>query len=286
MTATPAAAPAADRQAGLETRSAPRWRRRRYGRVNWAGVWALTRRGVRAFMTDAVAYLCGPLVTAGLFLAVFVLAIDGGSGDSGAVRALTDFVAPGIAAFMMVHHAFQHAAAMLVMDKTEGVIQDFLMAPLSPLEVMAGYVLSALATALMIGALILLMMMLAAGLAIERPLALLGFAFLGALLFSLIGTLVGLWAEKWEQYSAAESFLILPLGVLSGAFFEIEALAESWRWAIAANPFHYVVDGMRWSAIETATGSPLLAAAVVALLSLLLGAAAWRLFAVGYHIKP
>ena len=283
--AASAAAPAVQRPARRPAGSVAGWRPRAYGRVNWMGIWSHSRRGVKAFTDDALAYLCGPLVTSGLFLAVFVLALRGDAGPE-TTQALIDFVGPGIAAFMMIHHAFQHSAALLVMDKSEGVIQDLLMAPLSALEIMAGYVLSAVATALLIGGLILLMMVLVADLPILRPLALLGFALLGSVLFAVVGTLVGLWADKWEQYSAAESFLILPLGVLSGAFFRVDELAESWRWTVALNPVHHIVEGLRWSALDGASGSPLSAAIVTLLLTALLSVVAWRLFAVGYHIRP
>ena len=261
-------------------------RLRRYGPVNWRGLWSHSKRGVLAFINEGLAFLGGPMITASMFLAVFVLATGDEAGGPDSARAITLYVGPGIIAFMLLHQAFQHAAAMLIEDKHEGVIADILMAPLSPGEVFAGYVFAAGTTAFMVGGSVLLLLLLITDLPVNQPLALFGFALLSALLFALIGTLVGLWAEKWEHYSAAESFLILPLGVLSGAFFSIEAVAEGWRWAIALNPAHYVIEGFRWSMIGEANVGPLAAAAILLVLDLLLAALAWRLFAIGYRLKP
>ncbi len=268
----------------LASQAGGEWRLRHYGPLNWRGLWAHGKRGVLAFIKEGMAFLGGPMITAMMFLAVFVLATGDGGADG--IQDLIDFVGPGIIAFTMLHQAFQHAAAMLIEDKHEGVIADILMAPLSPGEIFAGYVTAAMTTALMVGISVLLVMLLVAGLPFERPLALIAFALLGALLFALIGTLVGLWAEKWEHYSAAESFLILPLGVLSGAFFSLEAVAEGWRWAIAFNPAHYIVEGFRWSMIGESQVAPWNAAAVLLVLNLCLAALAWRLIAVGYRLKP
>lgn len=277
------AAPAVAGAAGV---GAPGWRLRRHGAMNWRGLWSHAKRGVLAFVNDGLAYLGGPLITSAMFLAVFVLAIGGDAAEPDAATALTHFIGPGILAFMILHQAFQHAAAMLVEDKMEGVIADILMAPLSAAEVFAGYVLAAVTTAFMVGLSVLLLLLLVAGLPVAQPLALLGFALLGALLFALIGTLVGLWAQKWDHYSAAESFLILPLGVLSGAFFSLESVDEAWRWVIALNPAHYIIEGFRWSMIGEAVVAPLTAAAVLLTLDLVLAAFAWRLFAIGYRLKP
>ena len=270
---------------GAPLAAVPAWRLRRYGAVHWAGLWAHTKRGILAFYNEALAHMGGVLVNSAMFLAVFVLA-SGGSASAAETKALTDFIAPGIIAFMMGMHAFQQSGVMIVHDRMENVIADTLMSPLNAAEAMGGYLLSAAITAVIVAAANLVMIVLLVDLPVRHPLAMLGFAALGGLLFGALGVLAGLWAEKWEQYSAAESFLLLPLGVLSGAFFALEGLAEPWRWVVLANPFHYLVEGFRWSALGTAGIGPLTAAAVIAALTLVLSLAAWRLFAAGYKLKP
>ena len=112
-----------------------------------------------------------------------------------------------------------------------------------------------------------------------------GFAAASALLFALLGTLAGLWADRWEHYAMVESFLILPLGFLSGTFFTLAALPEPARLLIAFNPVFYAVDGFRYGLTGHGESSLALGMGLLLTLDLALGLVAWRLFAVGYKIK-
>ncbi|MGF1631756.1 MAG: ABC transporter permease [Kiloniellaceae bacterium] len=262
------------------------WRPTAFGAVNWRGLWALYYGyGVSRFLRFGLETLAGPLVSSLLFLLVFVV----GQRDLGEMLpgvGLTEFVAPGIVLYAVAYTAFQNSAAMIVMDKMEGVIADVQMAPLSPLEVMAGFALSAATCGLVSGSLV------AIGTAIfvdfsyfDATLAL-GFAVATALLFALLGTIAGLWAERWDHYGAVEGFVIVPLGLLSGTFFSVARLPEAFRDWIYFNPVFYAVDGFRAGFIGQAETSLALGASLLAALNLGLALLAWRLFAAGYKIRP
>ncbi len=258
---------------------------RRMGPVNWSGLWAHYKRCVLVFFHYLALELGGPVVTSMLFLAVFTLAL----GDAAEPRpglGFTHFVAPGIVMFMVIHRAFEHAAFMILEDKLEGTMADNLMAPLSALEILAGYVLAAATTGLIVGAVLVALMALLVGLPIAAPGAVALFGLAGALLFALVGALVGIWAEKWEHYSAAETFLILPLGVMSGAFFGLEALAAEARWVMEINPVFYVIDGFRWGFVQLAAADLSLGLGLLAALIAALWLLNWRLMAIGYKLKP
>jgi ABC-2 type transport system permease protein len=258
---------------------------RRFGAVNWRGLGALAGRGVRRFFKEALESLGGPAVSSLLLLAVFALAA-GGAVEIVPGMALTAFLAPGIAVFVLGHAAFEHAAVPLLYDKLEGMIGDLLAAPLSPLEILTGYLLAALCNALLVGALVLALAFLFVDLRIYDLSALLGFALAAALLFALLGTLVGLWAERWERYAMAESFLVLPLGFLSGTFFTLSSLPEAARPLIAFNPVFQAVGGVRYALTGYAETALLPGALGLAALDLALWLLVWRLFAVGYKLKP
>jgi ABC-2 type transport system permease protein len=170
-------------------------------------------------------------------------------------------------------------------DKLEGMIGDVLSAPLKPFEVLVGYVLSAVASALVTFVLVAVLFAPVAGFSLAAPLFLLPFAFLGALLFALVGVLVGLWADRWDNYGAAEIFMILPLGLLSGAFFPLSAVPEAIRIYVYLNPVFHIVDGLRFSLIGFSDGEPLAALFSLVLVDAGLGFVAWRLIARGYKIK-
>ena len=262
------------------------WRPAGFGAVNWRGLWALYYGyGVKRFLRFGLETLAGPLVSSLLFLLVFVV----GQRDLGEMLpgvGLTEFVAPGIVLYAVAYTAFQNSAAMIVMDKMEGTIADVQMAPVSPLEIVTGFVLSAASCGLASGALV------AAGTALLVDYShfdatlVAGFAVAAALLFALLGTVAGLWAERWDHYGAVEGFVVVPLGLLSGTFFSAARLPEAFREWIYLNPVFYAVDGFRAGFIGQAETSPVLGAGLLAALILALALVAWRLFAAGYKIRP
>ncbi len=266
---------------------------RRFGRFNGRGVWTLVYRDLRRYWKYGIESVGGPTVTALLFLAVFALALgDAGEtgGDAGGLAVgglgFVQFVAPGIAMFSLMYSGFFNGAAPIVYDKHEGMIQDVLTAPLNGFEVACGYGLSAALNALVTGVVVLVAMTPFVELPLTAPLIALVFAVAGACLFGLVGVLIGLWADKWDHYSAAESFLVLPLGVLSGAFFPLDGLPALGRGLILANPAFHAIDGVRYGLTGYSAWSPWWSLAILLAVDLLLALAAWRLIAAGYKIKP
>jgi ABC-2 type transport system permease protein len=166
------------------------------------------------------------------------------------------------------------------------MIGDVIGAPLSPLEITAGYLLSATGNGLVTGTVVLALMAAFVELPLHAPLIVLGFAVAASALFALVGILVGLWSDRWDNYSAAETFLILPLGLLSGAFFTLGGVPEEVRWLFDFNPVFHAVQGFRYGFIGAAEAPVAVSAAVLVGLDLALAVLAWRLFARGYKIKP
>jgi len=258
---------------------------RRFGAVNWRGLWTLYQRDAFRYLRYGAETIGGPAVSSLLFLVAFSLALDGGSEILPGVT-LVQFIAPGIVVFSLTHSAFQSAASVIVYDKLEGMIGDVIGAPLTPLEITAGFLLSATGNGLVTGAVVLALMAAFVELPLHAPLVALGFAVAASALFALAGIVVGLWSERWDNYSAAETFLILPLGLLSGAFFTLRGVPEGARWLFDFNPVFHAVQGFRYGFIGTAEAPVAVSAAVLIGLDLVLAALAWRLFAIGYKTKP
>ena len=262
------------------------WRPQPYRLINWRGLWTLIYSyNVARFLRFGLETLAGPLVSGLLFLLVFVVG-QSGLGEMLPGIGLTEFIAPGIMLNAVAYTAFQNSAAMIVMDKMEGTIADVQMAPLSPLEVMAGFVLSSAACGLAAGLLVGLTTLVFVDYSYFDVTLVLGFAVAAALLFALLGTIAGLWAERWDHYSAVEGFVIVPLGLLSGTFYSVERLPDGFRDWIYVNPVFYAIDGFRSGFIGQAETSLVAGAVFLAVLNLALALMAWRLIAVGYKIKP
>jgi ABC-2 type transport system permease protein len=220
-----------------------------------------------------------------LFLAVFALALGRGGAQIGELGFL-QFLVPGLIIFAVCERAYQTSSESLLFDKMEGMIADTLMAPLTPIELTVGYSISSAAAGLITGTAVAVSMLAFVDLPVASLLLALFFAVAGALLHGLIGVIVGLWAERWDHYAAALTFLVIPFAFLSGTFYSIRSLPDPAERLARLNPVFYVIDGFRAGCTGHADASTALGMIVIALVVLALGAVAHRLFRIGYKIKP
>ena len=110
-------------------------------------------------------------------------------------------------------------------------------------------------------------------------------ALAGALMLSLLGTMTGIWAEKFDQLGAVTNFLVTPLAFLSGTFYSIEQLPATFQVIAHANPFFYMIDGFRYGMTGHADGSLGAGVAVLAGVNGALWLACHWMFASGYRLK-
>lgn len=258
---------------------------RRFGAVNWRGLWTLCQRDLRRSLKEYRYTVFGPVVSNLLFLAVFRLTL-GDAGTAAGAPSFPQFLAAGLIIFAVCERAYDTAGGWLVFDKLEGVVADTMMAPLTPAELVIGYACGAAAAGLLAGAAVTVAMMVFVGLPFTLLPAALLFATAGALLHGLIGVVVGLWSERWDHYTAALTFFVIPFAFLSGTFFPITALPGVGQTLVRLNPVYYVIDGFRFGATGQGSSSPILGAAVVGAMILGLGLLARHLFRIGYKIKP
>lgn len=254
------------------------------GSVNGLGCWTLCRRGLLRFWRWSWSSLGGICVSSVLLLAVFTLA----AGERGEVvpgLSIGTFVAPGVLFFAIAHTAFESAAVLILEDKIEGTISEVLMAPLTPVEMTTGFVVPPIANALAAGVAVFLVTLPFADYAFGNPGLTLVFAVLDALVFAVAGGLVGLWADKWEHYGAAEAFLMLPLGFLSGGFFALDSLPDFAQPIIQANPLFHAVNGGRAGLTGFSESAPALGAAFLLIVAVSFAFILWRLVLKGYKVR-
>lgn len=258
---------------------------RRYGAVNWRGLWALFLKDLHRAYKNFRYSVLGPVVSNLLFLAVFALA-QGRSGAYVGDLTFLQFLVPGLAIFAICETAYSTSSESLLFDKMEGMIADTLMAPLTPTELTIGYACSSAAMGLLTGAAVALPMLLVVQLPVASLPMLLFFAAGGALMHGLLGILIGLWAERWDHHAAALTFIVIPFGYLSGTFYSVASLPPLVESVARLNPVFYVIDGFRAGSTGHADSSPLVGLAVVLLVILALALCVRRLFRIGYKLKP
>lgn len=257
---------------------------RRFGRVNWLGLATLASREVQRFMAVWTQTLLAPLVTAGLFLMIFTIAIGPRRGDVMGVDFMT-FLAPGILMMTVIQNAFANTSSSIVISKVQGNIVDTLMPPLSPAEMVLGYLAGGVGRGLMVAVAIGLGLWVFLGIGVQHPLWALIFVILGAALLGSLGMVAGIFANKFDQMAAITNFIVTPLAFLSGTFYSVEALPPVLRQITHFNPIFYLIDGLRFGMIGVSDSPPLLGLGIVVATTLAIALVAWAMFARGYRLK-
>ncbi|MDU8945064.1 ABC transporter permease [Ovoidimarina sediminis] len=257
---------------------------RRFGRWNWLGLYELARREVMRFLSVWTQTVLAPLVTAGLFLAVFALAIGPSRGDVMGVPFL-HFLAPGILTMTVIQNAFANASSSLMVAKVQGNIVDTLMPPLSAAELVIGYVTGAVARGVLVAVSTGIVMVVGLGVPLAHPFVALAFTILGAALLGGLGLIAAILAEKFDHMAAITNFIVTPLAFLSGTFYSIEGLPGWLQAASHMNPVFYLIDGVRFGVIGVSDSSPALGFAVAAAATAAVLALSWYWFRTGYRLK-
>jgi ABC-2 type transport system permease protein len=256
---------------------------RRFGRVNWLGLWTLCHREVWRFAKVWGQTLLAPVATAGLFMAVFHFALAERRGDAGGVP-FEQFLAPGVLMMTVIQNAFANTSSSLVISKVQGNIVDTLMPPLSAGELVTGYAAGGLVRGLAVGAAVALPVFAALGLGVAHPLWALAFLTLGALMLAFAGIVAGVLCAKFDQMAAVTNFIVTPLAFLSGTFYALQDLPPAFAAVTQANPVFHLIDGFRFGVLGGAA-APVGGLAYVAAATAALGFAAWRLFRTGKGLK-
>jgi ABC-2 type transport system permease protein len=257
---------------------------RRFGLINWVGAWTLYQKETLRFLIVWVQTIFSPLISSLLFLLVLSLAIGAGKGEMLGVSFIS-FLAPGLIAMQVIQQSFSHSSSSFMIGKIQGNIVDVLYAPLSAAEVTIAVSLAAATRSFMIAAVSILIFYLIIDVQIKHFFMLFIFTFLSSFILGNVGTIAGLWAEKFDHMASVTNFVIVPLSFLSGTFYTIDRLPYFLQVISKANPFFYMIDGFRYCFIGESDGSIFIGIIYLTILSLLSWLAAYYLYKKGYKIK-
>ena len=257
---------------------------RRFGRVNWLGLFTLISREIRRFTSIWLQTLVAPLVTATLLMMIFNIAIGEQRGDVMGVSFVV-FIAPGVMMMTVIQNAFANSSSSLISAKIQGNIVDTLMPPLSGGELLIGYLSGALGRGALISVGMILGMVLFLDVDIVHPVLVLVFILLGSLFLGTLGIMAAIYAHKFDQMSTITNFVITPLAFLSGSFYSIEALPENVRQLAYYNPLFYLIDGTRYAVLGLSDCDPVTSFTVVTCSVIVVYILAWRMLTTGYRLK-
>ena len=225
-----------------------------------------------------------PVISTSLYFIVFGAALGSRIPEVGGIS-YGAFIVPGLMMLSLLTQSISNASFGIYFPKFSGTIYELLSAPVSTFEVVASYVGAAATKAVVLGLIILATATLFVPLRIEHPLWMALFLVLTAVTFSLVGFIIGIWADGFEKLQVVPLLIVTPLTFLGGSFYSIDMLPPFWQTVALFNPVVYLVSGFRWSFYGTADVSVGLSLGMTLLfLAVSLAVVSW-IFRTGYRLK-
>lgn len=242
-------------------------------------VFEMSRAG-RTWMQSIVS----PVISTSLYFIVFGAAIGSRITEIEGVR-YGAFIVPGLMMMMLLTQSVTNAAFGIYFPKFAGTIYEILSAPVSGFEVVLGYVGAAATKSIILGLIILATAGLFVPLQLDHPLWMLAFLLLTAVTFSLLGFIIGVWADGFEKLQVVPLLVIAPLSFLGGSFYSIKILPPVWQTVALFNPVVYLISAFRWSFFGIADVSVAVSLGMTALFLIACLAVVSWIFRTGYKLK-
>jgi ABC-2 type transport system permease protein len=228
--------------------------------------------------------IVSPVVSTSLYFVVFGAAIGSRITEIEGVS-YGAFIVPGLIMLMLLTQSVANASFGIYFPRFTGTIYELLSAPISPIEIVIGYVGAAASKSIILGLIILATAWMFVPIHIAHPFWMIAFLVLTAVTFSLFGFILGLWADGFEKLQIVPLLIITPLTFLGGSFYSINVLPSFWQKVTLFNPVVYLVSGFRWSFFGLADVSVGVSLAMTLLfLAICLAVVGW-IFKTGYRLK-
>ena len=252
--------------------------------MNWHAVRAIyyfeMARTARTLMQSIVA----PVISTSLYFIVFGAAIGSRITEIEGVS-YGAFIVPGLTMLLLLTQSISNASFGIYFPRFAGTIYEILSAPVSYIEITLGYVGAAATKSMILGLIVLATSWLFVPIQIAHPFWMLGFLVLTAVNFSLLGFIIGIWADGFEKLQIVPLLIITPLTFLGGTFYSISVLPPFWHTVTLFNPVVYLISGFRWSFYEIADVGVAISLALSLVFFFSCLAIIWWIFRTGYRLK-
>ena len=229
--------------------------------------------------------IVAPVLSTSLYFIVFGAAIGSRVPDIDGVS-YGAFIVPGLMMMLLLTESTSNASFGIYFPRFSGTIYEILSAPISAFEIVLGYVGAAATKSIILGLIILATASLFVPMRIAHPFWMLGFLVLTAFTFSLLGFIIGIWADGFEKLQVIPMLVIMPLSFLGGTFYSINMLPPFWQNVALLNPIVYLISGFRWSFFEISDVSVGISFAMTLGFLVLCLVIVWWIFRTGYRLEP
>jgi len=252
--------------------------------MNWRAIWAIYSFEMARTGRTLLQSIVSPVISTCLYFVVFGAAIGSRIQEIQGVP-YGSFIVPGLIMMMLLTQSVANASFGIYFPRFIGTIYEILSAPVSFLEIVIGYVGAAATKSIILGVIILATAGFFVPLQIAHPFWMAAFLVLTAVTFSLLGFILGIWADGFEKLQVVPLLIITPLTFLGGSFYSIDILPPAWRTVTLFNPVVYLVSGFRWSFFEIADVSHGVSVGMTLLFLVACLATVWWMFRTGYKLK-
>lgn len=253
-------------------------------RFDTTAAYTLFRKEILRFWKVAFQTVAAPVLTAVLYLVIFAHVLEGKVEVYPGVG-YTAFLVPGLVMMSILQNAFSNASSSLIQSKITGNIVFMLLPPLAHWEIFAAYVGASMVRGLAVGVGVGVCTLFFTATPIFNLLWIIVFALLGGALLGCLGTIAGVWAEKFDQMAVFQNFIIMPATFLSGVFYSIHSLPSIWQAVSHANPLFYLIDGFRFGFFGVSDVSPWFSLGVSVFATAVCAAITLRMLASSYKLR-
>jgi ABC-2 type transport system permease protein len=252
--------------------------------INLHGVKSIYLFEMARFWRTIMQSVASPVLSTSLYFIVFGSAIGSRMVNIEGVS-YGAFIVPGLIMLSILTESISNASFGIYMPKFAGTIYEVLSAPISPLEIVAGYVGAAATKSVLLGLVILVTARLFVDFHIQHPVWMAAFLVLTSITFSLFGFIIGVWADSFQKLQVVPLMVITPLAFLGGSFYSISMLPPAWQTIALFNPVVYLVSGFRWSFYGISDVGVAVSLGMTFVFMLACLAAVWWVFRTGYRLK-
>ena len=252
--------------------------------MNYRGIGAIYKFEMARTARTLMQSIVSPVLSTSLYFIVFGAAIGTRITEIDGVS-YGAFIVPGLIMLSLLTQSVSNASFGIYFPKFSGTIYEILSAPVSDLEIVIGYAGAAATKSIILGVIILATAGFFVPLEVAHPFAMFGFLVLTSITFSLLGFIIGIWADGFEKLQIVPLLVITPLTFLGGTFYSISMLPPIWQTVSLFNPVVYLISGFRWAFFGTADVSIGLSLAAIGLFTAICLTTIWWIFRTGWRIR-
>lgn len=252
--------------------------------MNVHAIKAIYKFEMARFRRTLMQSIAAPVISTSLYFIVFGSAIGERMDQIDGVS-YGSFIVPGLIMLSVLTESISNGSFGIYMPKFSGTIYELLSAPVSVVEIVIGYVGAAASKSIILGVVILTTARLFVDFSLMHPVWMLAFLVLTSVTFSLLGFIIGVWADGFEKLQIVPTLIITPLTFLGGSFYSISMLPPVWQKVTLFNPVVYLVSGFRWSFYGISDVNVTVSLGMTAVFMAVCLTAVWWIFKTGYKIK-